>query len=138
MSTYLLDTGPIVAMLSRRDQYHSWITSTFTDLKGQLYTTEPVLTESLFLLNSSPIAIESLRLLVTNRKLIVHSVFQDHSKVIFQMLLKYNGVPTSLADISLLVSYRTLNNCTIITTDSDFLVYKSLDNKAPKIIAPFL
>lgn len=46
----LLDTGPLVALLDRRDSRHAWVTN---QLKGRVWpmlTCEPVLTEAFFLL----------------------------------------------------------------------------------------
>jgi predicted nucleic acid-binding protein len=47
----LLDTGPIVALLNRRDQYHDWARSAAGQLDAPLHTCEAVLAEAHHLLS---------------------------------------------------------------------------------------
>ena len=47
---WLLDTGPLVALLSRDDAKHAACVAAFETVRGQLLTTEPVLTEAMHLL----------------------------------------------------------------------------------------
>ena len=59
----LLDTGPLVALLNRRDRYHRWTTEQWADLEPPVLTCEPVLTEACFLLrelSGGPDAVRSL------------------------------------------------------------------------------
>jgi uncharacterized protein len=46
----ILDTGPLVALLSERDQYHAWAITQVAAVKTPLLTCEAVLSEALFLL----------------------------------------------------------------------------------------
>src|SRR5207248_298560 len=46
----ILDTGPIVAYLYRRDAHHDWAVDAFGDLDAPVITCEPVLTEACFLI----------------------------------------------------------------------------------------
>lgn len=46
----LLDTGPIVAFLNKRDQYHEWVIEQFAELLPPFYTCEAVLSEACYLL----------------------------------------------------------------------------------------
>ena len=49
-SGVLLDTGPLVAFLYRRDTYHAWAVETFATLDRPAIICEPVLTEACFLI----------------------------------------------------------------------------------------
>ena len=49
-----LDTGPLVALLNRRDRYHRWATEQWADVELPVLTCEPVLTEACFLLRELP------------------------------------------------------------------------------------
>ncbi|WP_231295559.1 type II toxin-antitoxin system VapC family toxin [Gloeocapsa sp. PCC 7428] len=48
----LLDTGPLVAALNRRDQFHGWITVELNKIEPPLLTCEAVLSEACFLLRN--------------------------------------------------------------------------------------
>jgi predicted nucleic acid-binding protein len=50
----LLDTGPLVAILSRDDRDHQRCSEAFETFRGILLTTEAVLTEALYLLARVP------------------------------------------------------------------------------------
>jgi uncharacterized protein len=42
----ILDTGPLIALLSERDDYHYWSLQQLADMKGPLITCEAVITEA--------------------------------------------------------------------------------------------
>ena len=47
MKTWLIDTGPIVAFLDRKDPYHAQVASRLDKCDGTLATTSAVITESM-------------------------------------------------------------------------------------------
>src|SRR5579863_2362764 len=51
---WLLDTGPLVALLSADDSAHRACADAFEAIRGKLLTTEAVLTEALHLLRRRP------------------------------------------------------------------------------------
>lgn len=51
MRTIIADTGPIVAMLNRRDQFHTWAADSLKTIQEPLHTCEAVLTEVFFRLS---------------------------------------------------------------------------------------
>lgn len=53
MQKSILDTGPIVALFDRSDQFHQGVYDFIRSFYGVLYTTVPVITEVLFLLDFS-------------------------------------------------------------------------------------
>jgi hypothetical protein len=48
MRTIIADTGPMVAVINRRDQFHIWAVDSLKIIKEPLHTCEAVLTEALF------------------------------------------------------------------------------------------
>ena len=53
MRNVLLDTGPLVALLDRSERSHQRCIDFLRTLEGRLVTTEPVLTEALYLLQAA-------------------------------------------------------------------------------------
>jgi predicted nucleic acid-binding protein len=49
----LLDTGPFVALLDRSERIHERCVAFFRNFRGRMITTEPVLTETIYLLGPS-------------------------------------------------------------------------------------
>ena len=56
----IVDTGPLVAFLDRRERHHAWAVAQMRTLKVPLLVCEPVLTEAMFLLPRFPAAREKL------------------------------------------------------------------------------
>lgn len=48
-STLLLDTGPLLALVNRRDRYHAWARDLLAERRGPLVTCEAVISEAWFL-----------------------------------------------------------------------------------------
>lgn len=54
----LLDTGPLVALLSRSDAAHAACVAAFEGARGEFLSTEAVLTEAVYLLGGAPACLE--------------------------------------------------------------------------------
>lgn len=54
-SEIFIDTGPLVALIDKRDAWHKWVTTIVKKIKPPLITCESVLSEYGFILNRSDI-----------------------------------------------------------------------------------
>jgi uncharacterized protein len=124
----LLDTGPLVALIDKRDQYHSWATTTVATLPPPFLTCESVISEACFLLGR-----------VTNGKnAVVGMVKAGHLKISFdleakinrvgELLIRYQSVPMSLADACLVRMSEQFSESAVLTLDNDFTVYRRNTN----------
>jgi uncharacterized protein len=52
MPQVILDTGPLVALLNRRDRYHEWALEQVKSISSPMLTREAVIIEACFLLKS--------------------------------------------------------------------------------------
>ncbi|RNC85772.1 MAG: hypothetical protein ED557_03075 [Balneola sp.] len=138
MKTVFLDTGPLVALFSRRDQFHHWASTELNFDQLRLVTCEPVLTELFFLTRNSDKVIYAISGLIKDGLLFVESGLSLSPVDFFKQIRKYQDIGTSFADISLVQLYNQNNNSEILTTDSDFLVYRDSKGKPLRLISPYL
>ncbi|MBK8906343.1 MAG: PIN domain-containing protein [Rhodospirillales bacterium] len=52
MVAAIVDTGPLVAFLDRREQHHRWVVERIAEIEALLLVCEPVLAETMYLLAS--------------------------------------------------------------------------------------
>jgi predicted nucleic acid-binding protein len=103
MNSILLDTGALVALLDRSEAAHKRCVGFFSSFRGSMYTTEPVLTETLYLLGPS----------VKNQKICIEFFLKGGATLAPQspaslaraavLMEKYHDVPMDFADTTLVV-----------------------------------
>jgi predicted nucleic acid-binding protein len=132
----LLDTGPLVAFLNRRDQHHQWAMSQWREIAPPLLTNESVLSESIFLIEQAGGHSDMVLDLVARQ--IVHPAFSlsDHVEEVRKLLRKYRHVPMSLADSCLVRMSEVMSCGTIFTLDGDFRVYRRHGRKSIPLLRP--
>ena len=135
--TYLLDTGPLVAYLSERDSHHRWAVETFQKIDTSLLTTEPVLTEALYLLGKAKNGPSRLSTYCTSGVLNIDLRLIDELPAIHPLLQKYRNVPMDLADATLVHLVDRDRNAIVITIDRDFLIYRTRSRRQIPLLAPF-
>ena len=120
----LLDTGPLVASINRRDRFHEWAKSQWAEIEPPLLTCEAVLAESCFLLQHLSGGSRTVAELV-NRKIVeIPFRVEPHAKSLARLLDKYSNVPMSLADACLVRMSELYENIAVLTLDSDFQLYR--------------
>jgi predicted nucleic acid-binding protein len=135
MRRVLADTGPIVAILSRRDQYHRKCVEALHDLPGPLFTCWPVITEAAWLLRRDPTAVQELLHSLDTGFLELLPLTTADAKPIAAILKKYRDIRIQLADATLvhLAARDALD--TIFTLDQrDFSVYRLPKGRAFRIL----
>jgi predicted nucleic acid-binding protein len=132
----IIDTGPLVSLLDRRDKDHAWIKSQWNRLQPPLLTCESVISEVCFLLRSDYHGVAALMEMVRRRILRVDFHLDNHLESIALLLKKYANVPMSLADACLVRMAETIPNGTIVTLDADFRIYRKSNRTVIPTIMP--
>ena len=124
MTRVVVDTGPIVALLNRRDRHHAWVREVLDTIEPPVFTCEAVISEACFLLGQ----------LVGGQDAVLELLSNDVVKVDFRMLpeidalrglmRKFANVPMSLADACLVRMTELDAQSVIVTLDTDFRVYR--------------
>jgi len=131
----LVDTGPLVAVLSRADQYHAACIQQLKSLRLPLLTSWPVLTEAAWLLRTNPSAVQ--RLLSSTQSGFIRVLELDESAAawITTFMNRYQDLGAQLADASLVYLAERENIGTVFTLDRrDFSVYRYKGNQAFRLL----
>lgn len=130
----LVDAGFVVALLSRRDTHHRWAVA-----QGQRYpppwsTCESALSEAFHLLGSD--GTSALNGLLRRGALAVRFDLTENLAAVLKLLEKYADVPASLADACLVRMTETFPDPIVLTTDTDFHVYRRLGRMTIPCVTP--
>lgn len=136
MTTLLVDTGPLVALLNRRDHYHAWAHDFFETVAPPLFTCEPVLTEACFLLKRFRSGQDAVLELLARRILTSEFRVVPELGSLRSLMRKFVDVPMSLADACLVRMTELDAGSVVVTLDSDFHVYRRNRRQAVPTIMP--
>ena len=133
----LTDTGPIVAILDRRQgNNHERCVEAYRQIGNPLLTTWPCFTEAMyFLLALRGWSGQSALWQLWERGfLLIHDADVAEHKRMKVLMEKYKDTPMDLADASLVAAAESLGLRRIFTLDSDFYVYRLNDKDAFEVI----
>ena len=132
----IVDTGPLVAFLNKRDSWHDWAVAQLATIEPPIETCEAVLSEAAFLLRGEPRGADAL-LELLERDLVFCTFHLDEAVEHVRRLMKrYQNVPMSLADACLVRITEERRVSTILTLDSDFRRYRRLGRQTIPLISP--
>lgn len=121
----LVDTGPIVAILSEADQYHEECVEQLRCTRGPFLTCWPVITEAAWLLRAHPVAVGLLLSSFSGRPFDLVPLTEADLSGINTILAKYRSLGIQLADASLVHLANREGIETIFTLDRrDFSVLR--------------
>ena len=132
----IVDTGPLVALLDRAQRHHDWSVRQVEDLDPPLLVCEPVLVETLFLLNKQPQAQDAIFDFFTTGVLRLAFRLDEHLRAVEALLKKYRDKPMSLADACLVRMAELFRQHHIFTLDSDFNLYRRFGRDPLNLIFP--
>jgi predicted nucleic acid-binding protein len=125
MRRVLADTGPLVAILSRRDQHHRACVDALREMPGPLFTCWPVITEATWLLRHDSDAVERLLSSLNTGFLELLPLTSEDARPIAAILKKYRDIDAQLADAALVHLAARDGLDTVFTLDRrDFAVYR--------------
>jgi predicted nucleic acid-binding protein len=133
----ILDTGPLVALLDKREDFHHWTIAQLPELRGPLVTCEAVLTEAFFLISAEPNPNRQLHTLLQNGVIIGDFSFPRQLLRVLHLMQTYRKVPMSLADACLVCMVENNPASTLFTLDRDFTVYRQQRRRLIPLLAPF-
>jgi uncharacterized protein len=130
----LADVGFVVALLSKRDAHHQWAVIKASDLPPPWRTCEAALSEAFHLIGTP--GRSSLSALLRRRALLVAFEIVENLDPVLKLMEKYSNIPMSFADACLVRMTETLADCVILTTDTDFRVYRRHSRRMVPCVTP--
>ncbi len=133
----ILDTGPLVAYLDKREEYHAWARHQFEEMDEAGISCEAVITEACFLLADQKRALAKIADYLARGVIRLDFALSDNHAHVFTLMRKYADQPMSLADACLVSMAEELPRSRVFTLDSDFKIYRLANRRAVPCIAPF-
>jgi len=131
----LIDTGPIVAILSEQDEHHQRCSEALAALTPPILTCWPVITEAGWLLRKRPDAIEKLFEAFDAGLLALLPLDADDVPAIAVLMKQYDSTGLQLADAALIHLAERQHIRTVFTTDRrDFSIVRLKRNRSLTLI----
>lgn len=132
----VMDTGPWVALIDKSEERHGECVEWLRDFKGDIFSSEAVLTEVLYLLNFSSKACSAAIDFVLSGAIHLVPLSLESLKRAKRLMEKYRDIPMDYADATLVTIAEDLSLTEVVTFDvKDFCIYR-LSSKQPFIILP--
>lgn len=123
----LVDTGAVVALVNRADRHHVAAAGWFQGFRGQLLTTEAVVTETAYVLAASPPHQRAALVWFQRTRaagLVKVEPVADYA-ALARIIAQYASLPCDYADASLIALAESSGVTAIATIDQrDFSVYR--------------
>jgi uncharacterized protein len=131
----LVDTGPLVAILSRADEHHDICLETLRQLPGPLFSCWPVITEAAWLLRAYSPAVQKLLRSLHEGFVELLPLSSLEAKGLAEVMRKYASLTPQLADAALVYLADRDGIDTIFTLDRrDFSIYRTAKRRAFRIL----
>ena len=126
-ASVLVDAGFLVALLSRRDANHGWAVAQAQRFPPPWKTCDAALSEAFHLLG--PRGVPALATLLRRRAVVSALHLGETPEEVLRLMHKYAGVPMSFANACLVRMTEVLPDPVLLTTDTDFRIYRRLGRK---------
>ena len=137
MARALVDTGAVVALVNRADRHHAAAVEWFKRFRGQLLTTEAVVTETAYVLAASPAHLRAALLWFERARaagLLLVEPVSDYA-ALSRIIAQYASLPCDYADASLIALAERTGVTAIATVDQrDFSVFRLRGRKRFRIV----
>lgn len=120
----IVDTGPLVAFINRRENLHDWVINELAIIEPPLLTCEAVIVETCFLLRNIHGGQEAVLSLLSAGNILISMRLSEEAIAIEELLKRYQSVPMSLADGCLVRMTELFAGSELLTFDSDFRIYR--------------
>ena len=134
MTSLVVDAGFLVALWNSRDQHHPWAAAAAAAHPPPWLACEAVFTEADHLLGAPGRL--ALRTAVRRGAIRLIATISEETPSVLDLLDKYEDVPMSVADACVVRLTETLPDPLVLTTDTDFKVYRRHSRRVVPCLLP--
>ena len=121
----LVDAGPLVALVSRSDEWHGQCPAASKSFREQVLTVWPAVMEAVFLVRRSIVAQSEVLQIIESGEVRFAELDRSDVPRIRELIAKYRDLPMDLADAALVRVAERERIQTIFTLDRrDFEIYR--------------
>lgn len=136
MKSWLIDTGPLVALLAKDDARHEWAVEQSKAAPTTVLTCEAVISEALFLLKRAGHDVDDLFALIELGFLRADFIFRTEAQPVRSLMRRYRDRPMAFADACLVRMAELHSDASVWTLDEDFRFYRKNRRQTLSLITP--
>jgi predicted nucleic acid-binding protein len=137
VKSWLIDTGPLVALLVGDDHQHTWAVEQSKHAPATVSTCDAVLSEALFLLKRAGHETDALFELVEVGFLRSDFDFHAEYRHVRALMRRYRERPMAFADACLVRMAELRPEASIWTLDRDFHFYRKHGRQTLSLVTPW-
>ena len=137
MKTWIVDAGPLVALLSPNDRQNRWAAEQSQSAPSAVLTCDAVISEACFLLKRDGQEADKVFALVEAGFLRSEFDLQGEYRAVGDLMRHYRDRPMSFADACLVRMSEIHSDCVIWTLDRDFGVYRRHRRQTLPMVTPW-
>lgn len=132
----IVDTGPLIALIDRRERHHGWVRARVSEIVPPLKTCEAVLSEACFLARRVPGGVPSILALFEQGACALTFSLAPHLGEVSACVQRYADLPSSVADACLVRMSELAPQSVVLTFDGDFRVYRRNKRQRIPLLTP--
>ncbi len=133
-ASVIVDASFLVTLLSRRQANHRWADGQARQYPPPWKTCEAAISETFYLLG--PGGASAIATLLRRSAIVSSFRFDESTEAVLILMRKYADVPMSFADACLVRMTETLSDPFLLTTDTDFRIYRRHSRKTIPCVLP--
>jgi predicted nucleic acid-binding protein len=130
---HILDAGPLIAALNRKDTHHRWARETLQRIGPPFYSCPEAMTEAAAMTGRPAAIVEMIRA----DEIILAFDLSAQTAAVLALLKKYEDREIDLADACIIRMTELMRDCQVITVDrDDFASYRRNGRDFIPVIVP--
>jgi predicted nucleic acid-binding protein len=130
---HILDAGPLIASMNRRDTHHQWARAILERVGPPFYSCPEALAEASAMTGQPAAVVE----MVQAGEIVLAFDLAEHTASVLALLRKYRDLDMDLADACIVRMSELMRSARVITLDrQDFSVYRRNGRDVIPILAP--